>query len=74
MRVDIHQHLWTESLLDALTERKCLPFVRRVDDLPIVSSAVFWPRQGTPGSELTGTDPFPTSDHRLVRVDLQVTT
>ena len=42
--------------------------------LPIVSSAVFWPRQGTPGSELTGTDPFPTSDHRLVRVDLQVTT
>jgi endonuclease/exonuclease/phosphatase family metal-dependent hydrolase len=40
--------------------------------LQIASSAVFWPRQGTPGSELTGTHPFPTSDHRLVRVDLQV--
>lgn len=40
--------------------------------LQIASSAVFWPRQDAPGSELTGTYPFPTSDHRLVRVDLQV--
>ena len=38
----------------------------------VVSSAVYWPREGQPGSELTGVDPFPTSDHRLVRVDLQV--
>lgn len=28
-RVDIHQHLWTESLLGALAERDRLPFVRR---------------------------------------------
>ncbi|WP_193105668.1 endonuclease/exonuclease/phosphatase family protein [Brachybacterium sp. FME24] len=35
--------------------------------LQIVSSAVFWPEKGTPGSELNA-----TSDHRLVRVDLQV--
>ena len=40
--------------------------------LQIVSSAVFWPSKGSPGAELTGTHPFPTSDHRLVRVDLQV--
>ena len=40
--------------------------------LQVVSSAVYWPREGQPGSELTGVDPFPTSDHRLVRVDLQV--
>jgi endonuclease/exonuclease/phosphatase family metal-dependent hydrolase len=40
--------------------------------LQVVSSAVYWPQSGRPGSELTGTFPFPTSDHRLVRVDLQV--
>ena len=40
--------------------------------LQVVSSAVYWPGQGRPGSELTGEDPFPTSDHRLVRVDLQL--
>ncbi|WP_162801460.1 endonuclease/exonuclease/phosphatase family protein [Brachybacterium saurashtrense] len=40
--------------------------------LQVVSSAVYWPRQGEPGSELTGQYPFPTSDHRLVRVDLQI--
>ncbi|MGP5251158.1 endonuclease/exonuclease/phosphatase family protein [Brachybacterium alimentarium] len=40
--------------------------------LQVVSSAVYWPAKGAPGSELTGEEPFPTSDHRLVRVDLQV--
>lgn len=40
--------------------------------LQVVSSAVYWPSQGDPGSELTGVYPFPTSDHRLVRVDLQI--
>ncbi|MGO1286105.1 MAG: endonuclease/exonuclease/phosphatase family protein [Brachybacterium sp.] len=40
--------------------------------LQVVSSAVYWPSQGQPGSELTGVHPFPTSDHRLVRVDLQL--
>ncbi|GAA1349834.1 endonuclease/exonuclease/phosphatase family protein [Falsarthrobacter nasiphocae] len=34
-------------------------------------SGVFWPAQGQPGSELTGVYPFPTSDHRLVWVDLK---
>jgi 6-methylsalicylate decarboxylase len=28
-RVDIHQHLWTTPLLDALARRACHPFIRR---------------------------------------------
>ncbi|APX34140.1 endonuclease [Brachybacterium sp. P6-10-X1] len=40
--------------------------------LQVASSAVYWPKRGAPGSELTGETPFPTSDHRLVRADLQV--
>jgi Endonuclease/Exonuclease/phosphatase family len=39
--------------------------------LHIVDSAVFWPEQGEPGSELTGVFPFPSSDHRLVWVDVR---
>lgn len=49
-------------------------FVLPARSLQVASSAVYWPAQGTPGSELTGTYPFPTSDHRLVRVDLQMKT
>jgi 6-methylsalicylate decarboxylase len=29
MQVDVHQHIWTEPLLDALASRESLPFVRR---------------------------------------------
>ena len=47
-------------------------YVLPARELQIASSAVYWPRQGAPGRELTGSPPFPTSDHRLVRVDLQV--
>jgi len=38
--------------------------------LPVAAAGVFWPRAGMPGSELTGIFPFPTSDHRLVFVDV----
>ncbi len=31
MRVDVHQHIWTEPLLDALSARKATPFVRTSD-------------------------------------------
>ncbi len=31
MRVDIHQHIWTEQLLDALAARRSMPFVRTSD-------------------------------------------
>lgn len=39
--------------------------------LRILDAGVFWPRQGEPGSELTGTFPFPSSDHRLVWIDVR---
>src|ERR1700761_8885670 len=34
--VDIHQHVWTTPLLDALAERDCLPFVRRDGGLTVL--------------------------------------
>ena len=40
--------------------------------LRIVDSAVFWPAEGEPFFELTGVFPFPSSDHRLVWVDVMV--
>lgn len=40
--------------------------------LKVRGAGIFWPRAGTPGSELTGVFPFPTSDHRLVYVDVDV--
>ena len=39
---------------------------------PVLGSGVFWPTQADPISRLTGVYPFPSSDHRLVWVDLQV--
>lgn len=35
-RADLHQHVWTPPLLDALAERRCLPFVRRDDGLTVL--------------------------------------
>lgn len=40
--------------------------------LAVVGSGVFWPTSSDPLSRLTGTAPFPTSDHRLVHVDVHV--
>jgi hypothetical protein len=40
--------------------------------LRIVDAAVFWPVQADPLSRLTGVFPFPSSDHRLVWVDVMV--
>src|ERR1700733_14553971 len=40
MQIDIHQHIWTEPLLDALSARRHLPFVRRTDEkLTVLHSA-----------------------------------
>jgi hypothetical protein len=39
-------------------------------DLRITDSAVFWPLQSDPLFPLVGTFPFPSSDHRLVWVDV----
>ncbi|QDO87594.1 endonuclease/exonuclease/phosphatase family protein [Ornithinimicrobium ciconiae] len=40
--------------------------------LRILCSAVFWPESSDPLSALTGIYPFPSSDHRLVWVDVQL--
>ena len=40
--------------------------------LGISGSGVFWPAEGEPHFELTGVFPFPSSDHRLVWVDVVV--
>jgi hypothetical protein len=39
MYVDVHQHIWTEPLLQALDLRESLPFVRRSDGLTVLHSA-----------------------------------
>jgi 6-methylsalicylate decarboxylase len=39
MQIDVHQHLWTEPLLDCLAERRTLPFVRRSNGITILHSA-----------------------------------
>lgn len=39
---------------------------------PVLGSGVFWPTQADPLARLTGVYPFPSSDHRLVWVDIQV--
>jgi hypothetical protein len=36
MKIDVHQHLWTEPLVDALARRRELPFVRREHDLNVL--------------------------------------
>jgi 3-phytase len=38
--------------------------------MTIVDSGVFWPRSDQPFFPLVGTFPFPSSDHRLVWVDV----
>jgi Endonuclease/Exonuclease/phosphatase family len=41
-------------------------------NLQIVGSGVFWPLASDPLFRLVGTFPFPTSDHRLVWVDVSI--
>ena len=36
MKTDIHQHLWTEPLVEALTRRRELPFIRREHGLNVL--------------------------------------
>jgi predicted TIM-barrel fold metal-dependent hydrolase len=39
LRVDVHQHVWTPSLLSALLDRRWLPFVRRSHGLTVLHAA-----------------------------------
>jgi Endonuclease/Exonuclease/phosphatase family len=41
-------------------------------ELDVLSGAVFWPVLSDPLSRLTGTFPFPSSDHRLVWLDVSL--
>lgn len=38
LQIDVHQHIWTDPLLDALAVRDSLPFVRRSDGLTVLHS------------------------------------
>lgn len=39
MRLDVHQHIWSEPLIRALAQRECLPFVRRENELTVLHIA-----------------------------------
>lgn len=39
MRLDVHQHIWTDPLLDALAERRRLPYLLRSDGLAVLHSS-----------------------------------
>ncbi len=39
MQIDVHQHIWTAPLLDALAARRTLPFVRRSHGLTVLHAA-----------------------------------
>ncbi len=43
MLTDLHQHLWTEPLIDALGARSSLPFVRRTRGVTVLHSAAELP-------------------------------
>jgi 3-phytase len=47
-----------------------LDYVLPSNDLKVVASAVFWPQNTDTLFKLVGTFPFPSSDHRLVWVDV----
>ena len=38
VKIDVHQHIWTEPLIEALAARSALPFIRRVDGLTVLHS------------------------------------
>ena len=42
------------------------------NNLKMIDAAVFWPVQADPLFRLTGVFPFPSSDHRLVWIDVRV--
>jgi predicted TIM-barrel fold metal-dependent hydrolase len=43
MRVDIHQHIWTEPLIERLAARSALPLIRQTDGLCVLHSAAEQP-------------------------------
>ncbi|NEP30077.1 esterase-like activity of phytase family protein [Moorena sp. SIO3B2] len=47
-------------------------YVLPSQNLTITDATVFWPKSDDPAFELVGDFPFPSSDHRLVYVDVEV--
>ena len=39
LKIDVHQHVWTDPLLEALAARESLPFVRCCDELTVLHCA-----------------------------------
>lgn len=62
----------TADFADAAPGNLRADYVLPSRSTPVLGSGVFWPTQADPLSRLTGVYPFPSSDHRLVWVDLQV--
>ncbi len=54
MLIDVHQHLWSQPLLQALSRRQELPFVRREHGLSVLFSAGEHPYVIEPSGELPG--------------------
>ena len=42
------------------------------NNMTIAASGVFWPEESDPLFPLVGTFPFPSSDHRLVWIDIDM--
>jgi hypothetical protein len=49
-----------------------IDYVLPSSDLKVTGSGVFWPAANDPLFSLVGVHPFPSSDHRLVWVDVEV--
>ena len=61
---------WMETPVQFKTDTFC--WGAKGKNLKIVDSAVFWPLNTDPLFPLVGTFPFPSSDHRLVWIDVRV--
>jgi 6-methylsalicylate decarboxylase len=62
-RVDLHQHIWTTPLMDALARRDCHPFVRRDDGLCVLHLA------GEPSCLIDETAESAAARMRLLDID-----
>ncbi len=43
MQIDVHQHIWTEPLVERLSARSALPLVRESDGVCVLHSAAEQP-------------------------------
>ena len=62
----------TADFSDSAPGNLRVDYVLPSKQLRIVDGAVFWPAEGEPHFDLTGTFPFPSSDHRLVWIEAMV--